>query len=69
MVASESTELLRVDDLSVYFGPKKNPVRAVDHVSFDVPAGKTVALVGESGCGKSVTSMALARLVPEPPGR
>ncbi len=66
---NEEPELMRVEELSVHFGPRKNPVRAVDGVSFSIPAGKTVALVGESGCGKSVTAMSLARLVPEPPGR
>lgn len=68
-MSSESEDLLKVENLSVYFGSRSDPVRAVDQVSFSVPSGQTVALVGESGCGKSVTSMALARLVPEPPGR
>ena len=44
-------------------------MRAVERVSFDVAEGETVALVGESGCGKSVTALSLARLVPEPAGR
>lgn len=61
-------DLLEINDLRVWFGPKDSPVRAVDGVSFSVPAGRTVALVGESGCGKSVTALSLARLVPEPPG-
>ncbi len=42
--------------------------RVVDGVTFDVPRGKTVALVGESGCGKSVTSLSILRLIPSPPG-
>lgn len=63
-----SETLLEVRDLRVYFGPAMRPARAVDEVSFDVRAGETVALVGESGCGKSVTALSLARLVPEPPG-
>jgi peptide/nickel transport system ATP-binding protein len=60
--------LLEVSDLRVYFGSSARPARAVDGISFDVRAGETVALVGESGCGKTVTALALARLVPEPPG-
>jgi peptide/nickel transport system ATP-binding protein len=60
--------LVSVEDLRVYFGDPAKPVRAVDGVSFSIHRGETVALVGESGCGKSVTSMALARLVPQPPG-
>lgn len=60
--------LLKVEGLKTWFGPKSNPIRAVDGVSFDVEAGTTVALVGESGCGKSVSAMSLARLIPRPPG-
>ena len=44
-------------------------VRAVDGVSFDVPRASTVAVVGESGCGKSVTALSILRLVASPPGR
>ncbi|MCZ2110467.1 MAG: ATP-binding cassette domain-containing protein, partial [Dehalococcoidia bacterium] len=61
-------ELMRVEDLKVYFGSPAHPVRAVDGVDFTLREKETVALVGESGCGKSVTALALARLVPEPPG-
>ena len=64
-----SDVLLDVRDLRVHFGGETRPVKAVDGVSFSIPHGKTVALVGESGCGKSVTAMSLARLVPQPPGR
>ena len=53
----------------MHFGDPDRPVRAVDGVSFSVREGETVALVGESGCGKSVTAMSLARLVPSPPAR
>ena len=60
--------LAEVRDLKVYFGSRTHPVRAVDGVDFHIHEGETIALVGESGCGKSVSSMALARLVPEPPG-
>jgi oligopeptide/dipeptide ABC transporter ATP-binding protein len=66
-VAAET--LLKVEDLSVHFELGSEKVRAVEGVSFDIREGETVALVGESGCGKSVTALSLARLVPEPPGR
>jgi len=61
-------QLLHVRDLKVWFGSRKNPIRAVDGVSFSIPSASTVALVGESGCGKSVTALSLTRLVPAPPG-
>jgi len=58
--------LLTVDQLSVFFRTRTEPVRAVNGVSFTVAPGETVALVGESGCGKSVTALALTRLVAAP---
>jgi peptide/nickel transport system ATP-binding protein len=61
--------LLAVEDLSVAFGTKSDPVLAVDRVSFTVNAGQAVGIIGESGSGKSVTSLAIVRLVPDPPGR
>jgi peptide/nickel transport system ATP-binding protein len=61
--------LLVVENLSVAFGPKSNPILAVDRVSFTVNAGQAVGIIGESGSGKSVTSLAIVRLVPDPPGR
>ena len=67
LVPSAST-LVQVEHLEVQFFGGAHPVRAVDGVSFDIAEGETVALVGESGCGKSVTAMALAKLVPQPPG-
>ncbi|HEX3868587.1 MAG TPA: ABC transporter ATP-binding protein [Gemmatimonadaceae bacterium] len=60
--------LLRVRELRTYFYTESGIARAVDGVSFDVAAGETVALVGESGCGKSVTALSLLRLI-RPPGR
>jgi peptide/nickel transport system ATP-binding protein len=65
---SEPT-LLEVDRLQTHFATPAGVVRAVDGLSFTVEAGETVAIVGESGCGKSVTSLSILRLVPEPPGR
>jgi ABC-type dipeptide/oligopeptide/nickel transport system ATPase component len=64
-----SAPLLSVRNLVTTFRAHSATVRAVDGVSFDVPEGTTVALVGESGCGKSVTSLSILRLVPDPPGR
>ena len=61
--------LLEVEDLRTHFDTPEGVVKAVDGVSFDVEAGETVGLVGESGCGKSVSALSLLRLVPEPPGR
>ena len=61
--------LLSVRDLVTTFRARDSVVRAVDGVSFDVPAGASIGLVGESGCGKSVTSLSILRLVPDPPGR
>ena len=56
--------LLRVDNLQVELGAPARPVRPVDGVSFTLPAGQTLALVGESGCGKSMTALACMRLLP-----
>ena len=64
-----SENLLRVENLVTSFQTERGIVRAVDDVSFQVRKGQTVGLVGESGCGKSVTSLSLLRLVQSPPGR
>jgi len=56
--------LLRVDELSVHFGPVSDPVRAVDRASLEVHTGETVVLVGESGSGKSISALAMMRLLP-----
>ncbi|MBX6741998.1 MAG: ABC transporter ATP-binding protein [Acetobacteraceae bacterium] len=61
--------LLEVENLQTHFRTPDGVNRAVDGLSFHVEAGQTVAIVGESGCGKSVTSMSILRLIPEPPGK
>src|SRR3954466_7968960 len=62
-------ERVRVRDLSVRFVTRERTVRAVDGVSFDVRPGEVVGLVGESGCGKSVTSLSILGLQEKPAGR
>jgi peptide/nickel transport system ATP-binding protein len=61
--------LLEVRGLKTHFATDRGLFRAVDGVSFGVPRGRTVGLVGESGCGKSVTSLSVMGLVPSPPGK
>lgn len=61
--------VVEFDDLHTYFFTDIGTVRAVDGVSFDVPIGKTVGVVGESGCGKSVTALSLMQLVQRPQGQ
>jgi oligopeptide/dipeptide ABC transporter ATP-binding protein len=63
-----SQPLLQVEDLRTYFQTPAGTVRAVDGVSFSVDAGQTLAIVGESGCGKSITALSILQLVPEPAG-
>ncbi len=67
--AVTAATLLSVRDLVTTFRARDVVTRAVDGVSFDIPEGASVGLVGESGCGKSVTSLSILRLVPDPPGR
>ena len=61
--------LLEVERLQTHFGTSDGVVRAVEGLSFHIEAGETLAIVGESGCGKSVTSLSILRLIQEPPGK
>ncbi|MCH8993877.1 MAG: ABC transporter ATP-binding protein [Chloroflexi bacterium] len=61
--------LLEVRDLRTYFFTDDGVVKAVDGVSYDVEEGETLGLVGESGCGKSVSALSILRLIPTPPGK
>ena len=65
----DPNNLVEFDDVHTYFFTDIGTVRAVDGVSFNVPIGKTVGVVGESGCGKSVTSLSLMQLVQRPQGQ
>ena len=68
MFGAVSAPLLRVRELTTAFHTDEGTVRAVEGVSFDLASGSTLGIVGESGCGKSVTSLSIMRLIPEPPG-
>ncbi len=61
--------LLEVKDLKTQFFTREGVVHAVDGVSYAVDEGKTLGLVGESGCGKSVSALSVMRLIPDPPGK
>jgi peptide/nickel transport system ATP-binding protein len=67
--AASCAPVLEVADLQTYFYTRGGLVKAVDGVSFSLGRGETLAIVGESGCGKSVTALSLMRLVADPPGR
>ncbi|HCL90807.1 MAG TPA: peptide ABC transporter ATP-binding protein, partial [Candidatus Atribacteria bacterium] len=61
--------LLQVKDLKTYFYTDDGVVKAVDGVDFKIKKGETLGMVGESGCGKSVTALSVLRLIQEPPGK
>ena len=69
METNSQAPLLEVDELRTYFDTLAGTVRSVDGVSYTVHAGRTLGVVGESGCGKSVTALSIMRLIPRPPGR
>ncbi|MBA7579368.1 Oligopeptide transport ATP-binding protein OppD [subsurface metagenome] len=62
-------ELLKINDLKTFFFTHRGTVRAVDGISFSIKCGETLGIVGESGCGKSVTALSIMRLIATPPGR
>jgi peptide/nickel transport system ATP-binding protein len=62
-------KILEVEGLRTYFFTRAGVVKAVDDVSFSLERGETLAVVGESGCGKSISALSIMRLVPDPPGR
>src|SRR5512137_2830594 len=61
--------MLSVEDLKVYFFSDGRVARALDGVRYEVRKGETVCLVGESGCGKTVSALTIMRILPQPPGR
>ena len=65
----ERSQILEVKDLRVHFHTLEGTVKAVNGVSFALNKGETLGLVGESGCGKSVTAHSIIRLIPDPPGK
>lgn len=64
-----TNQLLKVDSLKTHFFTESGVIRAVEGVSFEIMPGETLGLVGESGCGKTVTGLSILRLIPTPPGR
>jgi len=67
--APDGERLLEVKDLTTHFFTDDGVVERSDGVSFHVDKGETLGVVGESGCGKSVTALSIMRLIPQPPGR
>ena len=64
-----SKNLVEIKNLKTYFYTEDGIVKAVDDVSFKIRKGEIIGIVGESGCGKSVTAMSIMRLIPSPPGK
>ncbi len=62
-------KLLEIENLKTHFFTSAGTVKAVDGITYDVDEGETVAIVGESGCGKSVSAMSILQLIPDPPGK
>jgi len=61
--------LLKVENLVTSFNTPRGKIKAVDSISFELEAGKTLGIVGESGCGKTVSALSIIRLIQEPPGK
>ena len=68
-MSKRNSKLLEVRDLKTYFYTELGVVKAVDGVDFELYPGETLGIVGESGCGKSVTSLSIMKLVPQPLGK
>jgi oligopeptide/dipeptide ABC transporter ATP-binding protein len=66
---AEAEKLIEISDLATHFRAEDEVAHAVDGISLDINKGETLGLVGESGCGKSVTALSIMRLIPDPPGR
>ena len=62
-------DLVKIKNLKTYFYTEDGVIKAVDDVSFKIKEGETIGIVGESGCGKSITAMSIMRLIPSPPGK
>jgi len=69
LVENEESAYLRVENLSTKFFTSKGIVKAIDNLSFEIRKGEIFGLVGESGCGKSVTALSVMDLIQDPPGR
>lgn len=65
----DTEELLKIDGLRTQFFTDEGIVKAVDDVAFSIPKGEAMGLLGESGCGKSMTALSILRLIPDPPGK
>jgi ABC-type dipeptide/oligopeptide/nickel transport system ATPase component len=66
---SSQQPLLELRDLNIAFNTERGQIRPVRDVSYSIYPGQTLAVVGESGCGKSVTALSILRLIPTPPGQ
>ena len=62
-------ELIEINDLRTQFFTEEGVVKAVDGVALKIPKGEALGLLGESGCGKSMTALSILRLIPDPPGK